>query len=79
MYEIKKHVPMPHPKSCSSQMYPFDQMEVGDMFEVEIPNGFERSTIQARLSNVISNRKKVSDHRYSLRSFPTHIGVWRIK
>ena len=75
MYKLKKGIPR-EPKRWKSK-YPFDKMEIGDMFELL---GIKTSSKAALYSASTRYRKEVNpEFKIEIRIHSNCIKVWRIK
>jgi len=79
-YKIEKNIPKTRGKG--NKTYPFDEMEVGDSFLINVPADRKLNTMQAQtLSAALSyashdgNGKKFTTRRQSDTSFR----IWRVK
>lgn len=74
-YEIKKNVPIPAKKSVGRGLeYPFDKMQVGDMFEIV---GLKRYTVIYHCATSYGKRHKLDFLVQKIGD--DKIGVWRTK
>lgn len=76
--EIEKNIPIP---GSSGLKYPFDKMEVGDSFYVELKGDEKAHSVQ---SNLMTNAKGYAirrklDWQFISRKTELGIRVWRIK
>jgi hypothetical protein len=72
--KIERNVPPP-PTAATLQEYPFTEMNVGDSFWVEDPNGRVQARIQAKLCYY----KRTSGTNWTTRRIDGGVRVWRIK
>lgn len=74
-YPIQKGVPVPprQPRRHHGRRYPWDKMEVGDMFLVP----FSDASYSAVASSTFTH-SRATCREYAVRTLPNGTGVWRL-
>ena len=75
-FEIRRDVPLPRKQSSKMLDLPFDQMEIGDSFEIDETSQPEGAEARIR-SAAYRNGPRLSK-RFAVRRINEHtLGVWR--
>lgn len=76
MYQLSKAHPIP--QSGGKQVFPFDEMEVGDSFDVPAPHG--NQTLRVRSARVAATkRSKNSTQKFTSKLVGDVVRFWRVK
>lgn len=76
--EIRKDVPVPtHVKTGRKYKYQFDNMQVGDMFEVTADEGSRGKLRNTLTSGSRQSRKRNPGWEFLISITSTGVGVWR--
>lgn len=74
-FEIEKNVAMPISTKSGYSSYPLSDMEVGDSFL--IPDATMDQKVRARFA--VTQDAKRKDRKYTTRTIPEGLRVWRIQ
>tara|TARA_R100001143_G_C3236038_1_gene76914 strand:- start:126 stop:398 length:273 start_codon:yes stop_codon:yes gene_type:complete len=80
--EIRKGVPMPRAQSSRTLDLPFENMDVGDSFEIEVDTDYETSTkhMENRVRSAAYRNGKRLDLSFAVRRIDDYtLGVWRTR
>ncbi len=80
--EIRKGVPLPRAQSSRALDLPFDDMDVGDSFELEVDHDYENSTksMENRIRSAAYRNGKRLDKSFAVRRIDDYtLGVWRTR
>lgn len=80
MIKIDKDVPVPGKNSFRKSIYPFDIMEIGDSFLVELKDGEVLRRVISRVSSVagLAAKRSGGGVKFTARQTADGIRVWRI-
>lgn len=78
MYAIEKNIPVPSGDSRGRpNLYPWSQMEVGDSFAVPVSTE-DKASKRRRLASGARRYAKGRDIKFTVRTLPGLLRVWRI-
>jgi hypothetical protein len=81
-FEVHKGIPMPAPNR-GVKKYPFDQMDVNDMFFVPLDENGDITALQKKVSSSASMTGKRSGKRFATQIVKEDdnlgVGVWRVE
>ena len=83
MFEIQKHIPIPESRGRPgiANGYPFDSMEVGDSFAVQVDPGKTMASVQKHVRSVACSPNHRKKHKYVTRSLVENervvVRIWR--
>lgn len=77
-FTIEKNIPLP--SKISRRIYPFNEMEIGDSFLIELKDTQSRSIQKQKIYLASWRFSQVHpDKKFTTASFNNEVRVWRIK
>ena len=74
--KIEKDIPIPHSRLTGNRKkYPFENMEIGDSFFVQVVNIFEK---RKRASSIIACARRELPKKFISRQVDGGVRIWRI-